>query len=69
MTYSCCLQTMSLLILLLIAVFVFSYRETPVPSGPNSFGKTKLGFSQDYKIYERKLMQSVDQEEKAKKNS
>jgi len=40
------------------------YRNTPVPSGPNSFGKSKLGFSQDYKMYERKLMEQIGDPDK-----
>lgn len=39
-------------------------KNTPVPSGPNSFGKSKLGFSQDYKMYERKLMEQIGDPDK-----
>ncbi|XP_067946341.1 PEST proteolytic signal-containing nuclear protein-like [Watersipora subatra] len=39
-------------------------KNTPVPSGPNSFGKSKIGFSQDYKMYERKLMEEIGDPDK-----
>lgn len=35
-------------------------RDTPTSSGPNSFGKTKQGFSDTKKIYERQLKQMSD---------
>lgn len=45
---------------------LFYFRDTPVPSGPNSFGKSKLGFSQDYRMYERKLMKEIGDPDKPK---
>ena len=47
-----------------VMLCVVCFRNTPVPSGPNSFGKSKIGFSQDYKMYERKLMEEIGDPDK-----
>ncbi|CAH1116204.1 unnamed protein product [Phaedon cochleariae] len=35
-------------------------RETPTSSGPNSFGKTKHGFSDAQKLFEKSLKEAMD---------
>ncbi|KAL3274055.1 hypothetical protein HHI36_015474 [Cryptolaemus montrouzieri] len=35
-------------------------RDTPTSSGPNSFGKTKQGFSDAKKVFEKSLKESMD---------
>ncbi|XP_060522269.1 PEST proteolytic signal-containing nuclear protein-like [Cylas formicarius] len=35
-------------------------RDTPTSSGPNSFGKTKHGFSDAKKIFEKNLKEAMD---------
>lgn len=35
----------------------FLGKNTPTSSGPNSFGKTKIGFVDSKKIFEKKLME------------
>jgi len=35
-------------------------RETPTSAGPNSFGKTKRGFVDSNKLYERQLKEAMD---------
>lgn len=35
----------------------FTGKNTPTSSGPNSFGKTKIGFVDSKKIFEKKLME------------
>lgn len=35
--------------------FYYSYSDTPTSSGPNSFGKTKQGFCDVKKIFEKTL--------------
>ena len=35
-------------------------RETITSSGPNSFGKTKQGFIDSAKLFERKLQEAMD---------
>ncbi|XP_068913274.1 PEST proteolytic signal-containing nuclear protein-like isoform X2 [Tenebrio molitor] len=35
-------------------------RDTPTSSGPNSFGKTKQGFSDSKKLFEKNIKDSVD---------
>ncbi|XP_044758751.1 PEST proteolytic signal-containing nuclear protein-like isoform X2 [Coccinella septempunctata] len=35
-------------------------RDTPTSSGPNSFGKTKHGFSDTKKVFEKDLKKSMD---------
>lgn len=37
-------------------------RDTPTSSGPNSFGKTKQGFCDAKKIFERNLRNVLDDE-------
>ena len=36
-------------------------RETITSSGPNSFGKTKKGFTDSNKLFERKLQDAMDE--------
>jgi hypothetical protein len=36
-------------------------KNTPTSSGPNSFGKTKQGFIDSKKMFERKLKQMADE--------
>lgn len=36
------------------------YRDTPTSSGPNSFGKTKHGFSDAKKLFEKNLKEAMD---------
>jgi hypothetical protein len=38
-------------------IFNFVGKNTPTSSGPNSFGKTKIGFVDSKKIFEKKLME------------
>lgn len=39
----------------------FTYlRMTPTSSGPNSFGKTKLGFVDTKKMYEKKMQEMLN---------
>lgn len=40
-------------------LFIFYFRETPTSAGPNSFGKTKLGFCNSIQIKERKLEEEM----------
>lgn len=35
-------------------------RETITSCGPNSFGKTKIGFCDDKKLFEKKLKETMD---------
>ncbi|XP_063917409.1 PEST proteolytic signal-containing nuclear protein-like isoform X2 [Zophobas morio] len=35
-------------------------RDTPTSSGPNSFGKTKQGFSDSKKLFEKNLKEAMD---------
>lgn len=37
-----------------------SFRETPTSAGPNSFNKGKQGFSDNQKLWERKLKAAAD---------
>lgn len=36
-------------------------RETPTSAGPNSFGKTKQGFCDSKKIFEKTLKKAMDE--------
>lgn len=36
-------------------------RETPTSAGPNSFGKTKQGFCDAKKVFEKNLKQALEQ--------
>ncbi|XP_068217076.1 PEST proteolytic signal-containing nuclear protein-like [Palaemon carinicauda] len=36
-------------------------RDTPTSAGPNSFGKTRMGFCDSKKIYERQLREALEQ--------
>lgn len=38
----------------------FDRRMTPTSSGPNSFGKTKLGFVDTKKMYEKKMQEMLN---------
>lgn len=40
------------------------YRETPTSAGPNSFGKTKQGFCDAKKVFEKNLKEALDTAEK-----
>ena len=42
-------------------------RETITSSGPNSFGKTKKGFTDTNKLFERKLQDAMDEVSNDKK--
>lgn len=35
-------------------------RDTPTSSGPNSFGKTKMGFIDSKKIFEKSLREAAE---------
>ncbi|RZC32978.1 PCNP domain containing protein [Asbolus verrucosus] len=35
-------------------------RDTPTSSGPNSFGKTKQGFSDSKKVFEKNMKEAMD---------
>lgn len=39
---------------------IMFYRDTPTSSGPNSFGKTKQGFSDAKKVFEKTLKEAMD---------
>lgn len=39
---------------------LFVFRDTPTSSGPNSFGKTKHGFSDAKKVFEKNLKDAMD---------
>lgn len=56
--------------LYLLKVFFF-YRFTPTSAGPNSFGKTKYGFIDTKKVFEKNLKEAAlqinEEEKKAKK--
>lgn len=51
--------------------FIFFYRFTPTSAGPNSFGKTKYGFIDTKKVFEKNLKEAAlqinEEEKKAKK--
>lgn len=36
------------------------YRETPTSAGPNSFGKTKQGFCDAKKVFEKNLKEALE---------
>ncbi|XP_066977761.1 PEST proteolytic signal-containing nuclear protein-like isoform X2 [Macrobrachium rosenbergii] len=36
-------------------------RDTPTSAGPNSFGKTRMGFCDSKKIYERQLREALEE--------
>lgn len=36
------------------------YRETPTSAGPNSFGKTKQGFCDAKKVFEKNLKHALE---------
>lgn len=36
-------------------------RDTPTSAGPNSFGKTRQGFCDSKKVFERQLKEKMDQ--------
>lgn len=42
-----------------LPAFLFD-RDTPTSAGPNSFGKTKHGFCNAEKVYEKKMAANVD---------
>lgn len=48
------------LFLLLIRILPFCCRDTPTSSGPNSFGKTKHGFSDAKKLFEKNLKEAME---------
>lgn len=41
-------------------VIFFCFRDTPTSSGPNSFGKTKHGFSDAKKLFEKNLKEAME---------
>jgi len=43
-----------------------SYRETPTSAGPNSFGKTKQGFCDAKKIFEKTMKKAMDSTDSSK---
>jgi hypothetical protein len=43
------------------------YRETPTSAGPNSFGKTKQGFCDAKKIFEKTMKKAMDSTDNSKK--
>ncbi|XP_046987733.1 PEST proteolytic signal-containing nuclear protein-like [Schistocerca americana] len=44
-------------------------RETPTSAGPNSFGKTKQGFCDSKKIFEKTMKKAMDSSTDAAKNA
>lgn len=52
---------------LLIFYFKIDFRGTPTATGPNSFAKGKLGFSNTHKIRQRELEKGSDEPETKKK--
>ena len=48
-----------------------SNRNTPTSTGPNSYGKTNMGFTDQRKLFEKQLKEKADEllkEEMARKN-
>lgn len=45
-------------------IILFFYRETPTSAGPNSFGKTKQGFCDAKKVFEKNLKQALETADK-----
>ena len=48
---------------------LLSYRETPTSAGPNSFGKTKQGFCDAKKIFEKTMKKAMDSTDSSKKTT
>ncbi|XP_021932385.1 PEST proteolytic signal-containing nuclear protein-like isoform X3 [Zootermopsis nevadensis] len=44
-------------------------RETPTSAGPNSFGKTKQGFCDAKKIFEKTMKKAMDSTDNSKKTT
>lgn len=42
-------------------------RDTPTSAGPNSFGKTRMGFCDSKKIYERQLREALEEKNNSSK--
>lgn len=40
------------------------FRETPTSAGPNSFGKTKQGFCDAKKVFEKNLKNAMDSDQR-----
>ena len=36
-------------------------RDTPTSTGPNSYGKTNMGFTDSRKLFEKKLQEKADE--------
>lgn len=50
---------------ILVNKFIHSnFRETPTSAGPNSFGKTKQGFCDAKKVFEKNLKQALETADK-----
>jgi hypothetical protein len=45
----------------LFARFYLEIRKTPTSSGPNSYGKTYLGFCDSRKLAEKKLLEKAEE--------
>ena len=42
---------------------IYFFRNTPTASGPNSFGKSRMGFCDRRKELEREIMKKIEDEE------
>lgn len=40
-------------------MYIFVYRDTPTSAGPNSYGKTKQGFCNVKKVFEKNLKEAA----------
>ena len=40
---------------------IINIRNTPTATGPNSYGKTKLGFCDHRKLFEKQLKEKADE--------
>ena len=50
-----------LLVSLLFFCNFFKLRDTPTSAGPNSFGKTRQGFCDSKKVFERQLKEKMEE--------
>ena len=42
------------------SLFIIIIRDTPTSAGPNSFGKTKQGFCDSKKVFEKSLKAAIE---------
>lgn len=47
--------------ILIYFLSVINYRDTPTSAGPNSFGKTRQGFCDSKKVFERQLKEKMEE--------